>query len=134
MIVTTELFDPAKHYAIICEWWNAQKFPIVPLHNLPQMGVVALFNDKPAAAVWIYKTDSAVCWIGFPVASPEIRKAERAAAIAGMISGAKMAAKLMGYQSAIMSLRNQCLESRIQRQGFKPTDRGVTLYHVDLRG
>jgi hypothetical protein len=133
MTVTTELFDPQKHYGIICDWWRDQEFPIIPLNHLPQTGVVALFNGRPAAAVWIYKTDSAYCWIGYPVASPEIRKNERSAAIAGMISGAKMAAKLLGFQSAIMSLRNQCLESRIQRQGFQPTDRGVTLYHGDLR-
>ncbi len=132
--LSVELFDPRKHYDTICGWWESQNpGSSVPITHLSSTGVVACRDGEPSAAVWIYKSDSAFCWIAFPVASPKVRKHERAAVLDVLVSSAKMLAKTMGFQSAVMSLRSQCLEKRIQEHGFKPTDRGVTHYLGDLR-
>lgn len=134
MSVKVELFNPEKHYEEVSQWWTAQKWPVVPLSHLPQTGLVVTFNDKPSAAVFIYKTDSAFCWIEYIVASPEIRHEERDLVLSVLISSAKLSARLMGFQTVHMSIRNESLSKRIEAQGFTLGDSGMSNFVCDLRG
>lgn len=131
--ISVEPFGAVKHYDIVCKWWMSQNWPTVPLDHLPRTGLVVNLSGAPAAAVWIFQSDSAFCWIAFPIAGKHIRKKARARVLSELIASAKKTAKAMGYASALMSLRNGCFEKRIMEQGFVPTDRGVTHYYGDLR-
>lgn len=132
-MIRIELFDPQKHYETVCQWWAAQGWPKLPLTHLPQTGVIVFSGDSPAAAGWIYKTDSAYCWLEYIVANPDVRGEARASAISTLVSSAKCIAKVMGFQSCIMWLENESLAKRISAHGFEPTDKGVTGYSCDLR-
>lgn len=133
-MIAVELFKPEAHYEIAAKWWAAQSWPVIPLTHLPKTGVVVSCDGKPAACAWIYKTDSAICWVEWIVADPDVRHEKRAAVLSTLISAAKMTAELMGYQSAFMTIKNQSLAGRIEAHGFKTTEQGMTNYICDLSG
>jgi hypothetical protein len=131
-MISVELLQADKHYETVTEWWKAQNWPVIPLSHLPKTGFLVSHDGKPAAAGWLYKTDSAMCWLEFIVASPEIRHEPRASVLSVLISSAKMAAELMGFQTVFMSIQNQSLGSRLEAQGFTASDKAMTNYVCDL--
>lgn len=133
-MISTEFFQPEKHYEAIAKWWAAQNWPVIPLTHLPKTGVVVMFGDKPAAAAWLYKTDSAFCLLEWIVADPEIRREARASVLSVLVSTSKMLAAIMGFQSIFMTIKNESLASRIRPHGFRATDQGMTNYVCDLSG
>ncbi len=131
-MISVELFNPDKHYEAVCGWWTAQKWPTVPLSHLSGTGIVVSHDGKPAAAAWIYKTDSAYCLLEWIVASPEVRREARASALSALISSAKVAAQLMGFRSMFMTIKHESLAKRIRAQGFVATDSGMTNHVCDI--
>jgi hypothetical protein len=133
-VISIERFQPEKHYESVCRWWSAQSWPIIPLSHLPQTGLVVMHEGMPAAAAWIYKTDSAFCLLEFIVANPEIRKETRTAILSTLISSAKVVAEVMGFQSIFVTNRNQSLGKRLEAQGFKISDQEMTNYSFEIPG
>jgi hypothetical protein len=131
-MITVEFFEPQKHYETVAGWWAAQDWPVMPLTHLPKTGFVVSHQGKPACAGWLYKTDSAMCWLEFIVASPEIRHEPRSAVLSVLVSSARMAAELMGFQTIFMSTASQSLGSRLGAHGFKASDKSMTNYVCDL--
>lgn len=131
-MITLELFNPHKHYEVICEWWKSHEWPVIPLSHLPLTGLVVYSDGTPSAAGFIYKTDSAFCLFEYIVANPEVRKDARASALSALISSAKILSKTMGFQTIFMSIRNASLGSRLEKQGFISTDQNMTNYICNL--
>jgi hypothetical protein len=127
-MISVDYFNPEKHYETVAAWWKASDWPVVPLSHLSQTGLVVSNNGAPAAAAWIYKTDSAFCILEFIVADPAVRREARTNVISVLVSAAKMLCRSMGFQSIYMSIKNDSLAKRIEAHGFKPTDKGMTSY------
>lgn len=133
-MITVGLFQPDKHYEHVAKWWAEQKWPVLPLHQLPTTGVVVSIDDNPAAATWIYKTDSSICWIEWIVANPEVRHEIRSNVLAVLLSSATTLAQVMGFTSIFTSSKHASLESRLSQHGFAAADRGVTQHVLNLSG
>ncbi len=119
-------FMPEKHYEMICQWWKAQNWPLIPLDHLPKTGLVVLCEGEPAVVGFIYKTDSLFCWFEWIVANPEIRKEKRSEAIFYLIREIKSAAHEMGFKSIFTSANNESWISKLQKENFILCDRNVT--------
>lgn len=126
MNVTVTRFIPELHYAEISRWWKAAKWPVIPLDHLAQVGIVSVVNGIPAAAGWIYQSDSAFCLFEFMVANPSVRAERRHAGFSALFSEAKAAAQRLGFQTIIMSVSNDSLIRRLEANGFSVSDRGMT--------
>jgi hypothetical protein len=133
-MIQVERFIPEKHYETIGEWWKAQKWPVLPLKTLSKTGIVVTLNDKPAAACWIYQTDSSICWLEWVVCNPEVRREARTDVLSTLIQSAKDVAQAMGFESIFTSLKNESMAHRIKSHGFHATDTGVTQYFCHLNG
>lgn len=131
-MIEFEFFKPNKHYLIVSKWWSEQKWPVIPLSHLSQTGILVSHNGIPAACAWIYKTDSAFCWLEWTVANPEVRHEERSLAISGLVSCAKMLAKSMGFESIFMNLKSVSLATRIEKHGFTKTEENTANYICKL--
>jgi hypothetical protein len=131
-MIAIERFQAEKHYETVSAWWAAAKWPAVPLSHLPQTGVVVTLEGKPAAATWIYKTDSALCWVEWIVADPKVRRMKRDAVLSVLISAARELAREMGFRSIFMSIKHESLARRIEAQGFMATESGMTNYVCQL--
>jgi hypothetical protein len=132
-MLAVELFEPSKHYATICGWWTAQSWPPMPLTHLPQTGVVVMRDGKPAAAGWLIRTDTAICWLEWIVADPGVRHDERSEVLSVLISSCRVLAQVMGFQSIFSSSASESLSKRLDDHGIKATDRRVTHHACELR-
>ena len=125
-MTTTVRFEADLHYNKISSWWKAQNWPVIPLSHLADIGIVSCVDEKPIAAGWLYRTDSAFCVFEWIVADPEVRGETRDLALGHLISSGKDLAKELGFQSIFMSVRNQSLIGRLTKAGFKVSDENMT--------
>lgn len=126
-VISTQVFDPNVHYPIVQDWWQKSGWGVsMPLSHLPTLGIVVYLDEKPAAVGWIFQTDSAFCWLSFVVADPEVRNQERAEVLSHLIEESKVAAKNMGYKIILASFKNGSLISRLEKHGFKSTEKHMT--------
>jgi hypothetical protein len=133
-MITVGLFEPKTHYEAASKWWTDQKWPVLPLSHLPATGVVVSLRGAPAAAGWIYKTDSAFCLLEWIVADPSVRGEDRDAVLSVLISSAKTLAQVQGFQMIYMSIRNESLAKRLEANGFERQDEGMTSFICNLSG
>lgn len=134
MSTRLEFFRPDDHYEEICQWWRAQDWPVIPLNHLPQIGFLIFSDEEPAAAGWIYQTDSAFCLFEWIVANPKVRRERRAEALEALIEAGKSAAKEMGFGVIFISARSQPLISRLKRHGFGSEDANMTNLIFSFQG
>lgn len=126
MTVRVDRFEANKHYDTVKAWWAEQQWPTIPLSHLSEQGFVSYVDDVPAAAGWLYMTDSAFAIFEFLVANPEVRREPRAKAIEALIEKVKANADGLGFTSIFMSVTNQSLVKRLEARGFKVTDKNMT--------
>jgi len=126
--VTIEAFNSDKHYAEVSNWWKAESWPVVPLDCLSKTGIVVLSDGTPAAAGWVYKTDSSFCLLEFIVANPEVRREKRSLALTTLLDVSKKVATEFGFRSMFTSVHNESLGKRLEQGGFIATDRNMTNY------
>lgn len=129
-----ETFSPEKHYQTICQWWEAQNWPKVPLEFLPSFGLVVYHGETPAVAGWLYRTDSAICWIEWIVANPEVRGEPRTEAINLLLSSLKEKAKECGGKIIFTTANNGSLVQRLEKNGYIVTDKDATHLICNMEG
>lgn len=104
-------------YAAICEWWEARGWPQLPLDLLPQIG--GIVDDK--AVGFLYRTDSAVGWMEWIVASPG-----NGAAVPAIVDYLIEKAAEVGCKIVLTTTNNDKLKSWYKEAGFEVTDTTMT--------
>lgn len=123
--VTADAFRPDQ-IEIAHEWWRAQSWPELPLEMLSKTGVVTSVDGEPAAMGWFYKSDSTLGYMEWIVANPKIRREKRTAALNLLIEELLKRAKEAGFTLIFMSVHNESLKNRLEKQGFQATDKNMT--------
>lgn len=115
-------FSVLTDYQEISQWWEAQKWPVIPTSMLPANGYIV-----PGHAVaFLYKTDSGFGILEWCLVNPAADKEARRAALDEVISCLVVRAKEIGVQSIFTSTDHKGLIERYQKQGFLVTDKGMT--------
>lgn len=135
-MIRYELFKIESHYEEISKWWAAQRWSVVPLSHLPEIGIVVYQGEKMACAAWIYKTDSAFCILDMFVANPEIRKDERNESINYLFDVSKNIIKELGFQSIYTMTSHSSLISRLEKNGFVANDSNMSslIFNINKGG
>ena len=125
-------YESERDYPTVCEWWRAWDWPPIDQEILPEIGIVSEIDGVPAFCAWLYRTDSKMAWIGFPISNREVRKKERCAAIDAAIAALRELARTHGYTafSAITNSKN--LGARYEHAGMNAYDKNITHYLVRL--
>src|SRR4051812_19442163 len=90
-----EPYARARHYALIEQWWKASGNDCLPVDVLPPTAAIALIEDKPAAACFVYLMDGTrAAYVAWPVSAPELTPRMRYAALELAIAGAVDIARL----------------------------------------
>lgn len=119
-------FDKEKHYGIIADWWEHHKYPLLSKDFLPENGFLAVENDQPIAAIFLFKTDSTVMHMDFPVTNPKASSEMRHEALKMVTEGAKVLAKELGFKTIFTYSDSTNLINRYESLGFIKCDTGVT--------
>ena len=119
-------------YEMLQEWWKFWRFPSPPIITLPQedddnfSGVIAYENNKYIACGFLYKTNSALCWIEYIVANPNTTSEERDLGIKTVIEVLSNIAKELGYEAIFSSIKNENLINKYKELGFIEGSKGTT--------
>lgn len=125
-------FDEKKHFDLLRIWWHERKFPQIPVHLLPQTGLVVESDDGvPICAGFMFRTDSPVAIINHLVSDPTYEREARSMAVDLLIMDLVGIAKSMGYLMVTGATNLSRLTERYQKLGFKCYDDRVT--HVALQ-
>lgn len=124
-MLETVTFTPNLHYALISNWWKAHNWPAIPLDHLPT-GFVVTYNNTPAIAGFVYKTDSAFGLFEFVVANPEIKGLARELAFKQLTDSVVQYSKTRGIKTLFTSVNNKGLIEKLKSSGFIQTDVNMT--------
>ena len=119
-------------YEMLKEWWRFWRFPIPPIVTLPQeddenfSGVIACENNKNIACGFLYKTNSALCWLEYIVTNPNTSSEERNLGIKTVIEQLSIKAKELGYEAIFSSIKNENLINKYKELGFIEGSKGTT--------
>lgn len=126
-MITVRPYDETKDYELFALWWKGHNFEPVPAMILPQLGNVALKDDKPIAAAWLYLDNSTpVAMMEWIVTDPENSPKLSALGITHAVQSLKAAAYAAGYPIILSSCRQDSLARLLERTGFERSDEGVT--------
>ena len=111
-------------YEMLQEWWKFWRFTSPPIITLPQedneyfSGVIAYNNEKEIASGFLYKTNSAICWLEYIVTNPKTTSEERNLGIKTVIEQLSIKAKELGYEAIFSSIKNENLINKYKELGF----------------
>jgi hypothetical protein len=113
-------FVTYNDYGMLCEWWSFWRFTAPPADCLPQTGIMVFDGEIPVCAGFLYKTNSAMCWIEFIVSNPNVKdKPLRRQSISYLISSLCEIGKQMGYRIGYASLKNHSLINDYVKNDFQ---------------
>lgn len=124
----TRLYNNKTDYATLTAWWTAHDWLVVPEHALPPLGlVVESTAGSPIAAVFLYQTDSSICWVEWLVADPNTDKHLRDVAINIVLNDIADIARDYGYKAIFTSSAFSQLTDRLsEKHEFIVTDKNMT--------
>jgi hypothetical protein len=124
--MTPEVFEIAKHYPIVSDWWARRKWPVIPTESLTPNGIIVQNGDNYICAAWLYKTDSNLCWMEFFIGSPDASKRNLSNGLDMLIESLTALAKNMGFKFIFTSMSHKGLLGRMKKHGFNAMDSGMT--------
>ena len=112
-----------KDYDMICDWWKAWNFPILPLDVLPNNGndgVIVYYDGIPVCVGFLYATSSpSLFWCEWIVSNLKVRgKDIRKHALVLLINSITDLAKQMGAKLIFTSLKNKSLLEYFKTCGY----------------
>lgn len=110
-------FSFEEHYDMISEWWKSHRSHVPPKEFLSQTGIV-IYDEKPLAVGFLYKTDSAFCYFAFAVVNPESAKEKRDRALEFLIDSACEWATKAGFKSVLCNSEYKKFTKRLENKGF----------------
>ncbi len=117
-----------EDYPELCSWWTAWGWAAFSQDCLSPTGIMIEKDGVNLCAVWVYKTDSAVCWIENYISNKAISGAKRNAALDMLVLSAIEESKTMGFRFAMSGIKHNLLARRLENNGFLKSDENVTHY------
>jgi len=128
-MISIRKFNAKTDYEIVCGWWDAHKWPRIPLDYLPDNGGggrILFYNEVPVIVVWVYKTNSRLGWMEWMVSNPSAPKEIRKTAPDILIEDAIEYAKSLEIGVIFTSIRVPRLIRRLLNAGFQVSDPNMT--------
>ena len=125
--MTLKEFKP-EDYDMVAEWWKAHGWHSVPQDFLSKTGLLIYEGDVPRAAIWLYRTDSAVMMAEWLVTNPENTARQSYAAVKKLLEDVKLIADSAGAY-LMTFLQDQSLIKNFEKQGFHIEEKPYTIVH-----
>ena len=127
-------YESGKHLSLIKDWWLARQGLDVPSELLSESGFVAVLNEEPVAAVFIYPTiGSKVMMFGWPIARPDSEKEARGKAIDFLFDEIRAEAKRQEYKLLWTVSGVEPVQTRLIKHGFVIGDQQINQYWGEVK-
>lgn len=128
-------YSVKDHYDLIRSWWALYyNGDALPESCLPDTGLVALRpNGKPAAVVFIYKTNSKMIHLHFAMADPEIGAGRRIKYVRAVIAGGiKKAKEFLGGQGFVWCCTDCAVIARVYQENGMSCPGEADVYYLPV--
>jgi len=119
-------------YHTLVEWWDNWGFPCVQKSSIPNSIFIVSKNEEDLYAIPIYKTDSDICWIGFPTSNRKAEKENKEGSLDFLMSKIEDVMKQEGFNIILTTSGTPKLMSLFSMREFTASDEGVTFYTKKL--
>lgn len=119
-------------YPTICKFWNSWSFPIIPIENLPKMCAVCSYDNIPIYAVFIYRTDSSLCWLGFPCSDKNISYKLKKGGLEVLVKETIQYCKNIGCKLIVTTTNSNSFGNALENSGFHLGDTNTNHYTLQL--
>lgn len=109
------MYSEEEHYLKISDWFQKQGLNPIPKDYLPALGWVS----ELGAAVFLYETNSKVCFIDNFICDPNVRGEQREKAIQECQDNIIEIAKIRGFKLVLGYTLSSHLRDRAQKLGWK---------------
>ena len=125
-MISIRPYEPETDYPLFAEWWTGHNFTPVPANILPLLGNVALYNDKPVAAAWLYMDSSTpIAMLEWLVTDPANNPKISAIGLVHVVQSLKLAAATAAHPVILASCRQESLARLLVKTGFTLADKDV---------
>jgi hypothetical protein len=119
---TPDLYDE------LVAWWQAWGWSPIPKDFLPADGIVVSFDKKNICAVFMYRTNTPICWAENYISCKDADKGVRQWALDLLIESLVEKAPSMGIKLIMSSINHPVLGKRLEKSGFVVSDTNMTTY------
>jgi hypothetical protein len=125
--ISTTFIETRLVYDSVCNLWEMNNWPSIPLGSLPPMAIITSEQDTGdvLAAAFVYHTNSNLGWFEWLVCHKECRREYRSEVLNSTIRFAEDYAKTNGMV-LFSSVKSVNLISRLESRKWKKTDGGMT--------
>lgn len=115
-------------YEELSAWWTAWGWPPIPQEYLPPDGLIVSAEGKNICAVFLYRTNSPICWAENYISCKDCERNTRQWALDLLIESAVEKAVSFGFQVVMSSINHPVLGKRLEKGGFMVSDTNMTTY------
>lgn len=119
MKISVDKYDHEKHMKLVASWYFKYDILPVPEKWLSTSGYVVNIDETPVAALWLYLTDSKICYLEHLISDKDIEKESKRFAILVLGKYIMEDAKNLGYDLMLSMSINEGAMSMILDIGFK---------------
>ena len=103
----------ATDHLMIAKWWESWGWDVLPEMALPTTGIIVTNEGEDIAAVFLYKTDSCVCWAEHFVVNKGASREARKGGIDFLIKTVMEEAKSQGFAIMMASMQHDGLIAKM---------------------
>lgn len=121
--VSTKDFYPILEY-----WWERHHFTAVSRGILPPEVFVVSKGETPIYSMFLYETNSGLCWIAWPLSNPDVSKTEKEGGLDFLIKKVSEYAKEKGFIVSFTTSPVRPVQESLKREGYQEGDVKVNHY------
>lgn len=112
------LFDAAKDYQMVCDWYARWKYAPIPLEVMPPDGLIVSNGQYDVGAAWLFVTNARVALIEGAILNPDVPKEFRKGSHDFIINCMEYLAKEQGCIDMWVICKDRFLTSLCKKNGF----------------
>lgn len=121
-----------EFYPIYCKWLETHNFPAISDLLLPENVFVFYTDEVPCYCIWVYFTDSKLCWIAFPASNKNVNYKKRTGGMEFLLNEVLKYCKRKKILMVITTSNTETIVEPLLKSGFNEGDKGVNHYYQKL--
>lgn len=117
-----------EFYPIYCKWLETHNFPAIAEILLPENVFVFYTDEVPCYCLWLYFTDSKLCWIAFPASNKNVNFNKRNCGMEFLLNEVLKYCKKKKIAMVITTSNTEKIMESLLITGFVEGDKGVNHY------
>lgn len=128
------IMDIHEHHPVFASWWQSRGVAVIPAELLPRLGIMAVEDGSPVAAVWLYMDNSIpLGFLNWFVTRPGLSPRKSKEALDHMIHFLKQEASRLGIKALFSGCETGSGLSRLlDRHGFALAGKGISHHYLTL--